>query len=149
MIAVAAWATVAIPIGVDGLAFARAHMSNPLWLPHAKLHCAMSFHAAIALGTAALLLLRRRDRMDRESLFVAALCSTAFWIGLVAAGLWPGTSYSFRGDPANYVPPPTVLGFEIDLNVATAVLTVALGWIGWWVAARPGTSTRRIPAGRP
>lgn len=144
MIAASAWSSMVVPILVDGVLFARAHMRNPFWLPHAKLHCAMSFHAAIALGLAALLLLRGGERADRSSLTVAALCATAFWVGLVAAGLWPGTSYTFEGDPASYRPPPVVLGFEIDLNVALAVIATLLGWTGWWLATRPVPTTSSV-----
>jgi hypothetical protein len=110
---------------------ARAHMANPLWLPHAKLHCAMSFHAAIALGLASLVLVSARPAHDRLVMGVAAFTGTAFWVGLIAAGLWPGTSYSFVGDQANYTPPPEAFGMAPYPNViAGAVLTMA-GWAGF------------------
>ncbi len=30
---------------------------------------------------------------------LAAFLGSAFWIGLIVSGLWPGTSYGFAGDP--------------------------------------------------
>ena len=45
LIGFAAVSSVVIPIGVDGRLLSSMHMRNPRWLPHAKLHCAMSFFA--------------------------------------------------------------------------------------------------------
>jgi hypothetical protein len=39
-------------------------MNNPAWLPHAKLHCAMSFFAGASLGLAALAILWVRPVSD-------------------------------------------------------------------------------------
>ncbi len=50
LVGLAALSSILIPVGVDGVLLSRLHMRNPRWLPHAKLHCAMSFHAALALG---------------------------------------------------------------------------------------------------
>lgn len=136
LIGTAAVSTLVIPIGVDGFLFADAHMNNPAWLPHAKLHCAMSFFGAIGLGAAALMILRARPAEDRASMAIAAFCATAFWGGLIASGYWPGTSYDFLGDPANYVAPPRVWGLAMNLNVAAAVLTIVTGWLGYAIVAR-------------
>jgi hypothetical protein len=136
LIALAAVGSIVIPVAVDGVIMARAHMANSLWLPHAKLHCAMSFHAAIALGLASLVLVTARPAHDRLVMGVAAFTGTAFWVGLIAAGLWTGTSYSFVGDPANYTPPPEAFGIVLYPNViAGAVLTIA-GWAGFAMTGR-------------
>lgn len=90
--------TIVVPIGVDGVLFAKAHMANPLWLPHAKLHCAMSFFAAISLGLSSLAVLMTRPATDRTSAVIATFLSTAFWGGLVLSGTLPGTSYGFLND---------------------------------------------------
>jgi hypothetical protein len=95
LLEVAALSTIIIPIGVDAVLLAKGHMDNPAWLPHAKLHCAMSFFAAISLGSAALAILKARPVSDRFSMDLAAFLGSAFWIGLIAAGLWTGTSYGF------------------------------------------------------
>lgn len=49
LLVVSALSTIIIPLGVDAVLLAKGHMNNPAWLPHAKLHCAMSFFAAISL----------------------------------------------------------------------------------------------------
>ena len=53
LLGTAALSTIIVPIGVDAILLANGHMKNPAWLPHAKLHCAMSFFAAVSLGGAA------------------------------------------------------------------------------------------------
>ena len=132
LIIVAAIFTIVVPIGVDGFLLAKAHMANPLWLPHAKLHCAMSFFAAISLGVSALAVLLTRPATDRASAAIATFLSTAFWAGLVLAGAWPGTSYGLLDDPnfTNFKP-PVVFGLPIDPNVALAVVSIILGWVGF------------------
>ena len=57
LLTAAAISTLIIPIGVDAVILANGHMNNPAWLPHAKLHCAMSFFAAASLGGSALAML--------------------------------------------------------------------------------------------
>lgn len=132
LIVVTAILTIVVPIGVDGLLLAKAHMANPLWLPHAKLHCAMSFFAAISLGVSALAVLWTRPTTDLASAAIAAFLSTTFWVGLVFAGVWPDTSYGFSNDPnlTNFQP-PVVFGLLIDPNVALALVSIILGWVGF------------------
>jgi hypothetical protein len=146
LIAVAAIGSIIIPVAVDGVMMARAHMGNPLWLPHAKLHCAMSFHAAIALGVASLVLVSARPVSDRLVMAVAAFTGTAFWIGLIAAGLWPGTSYSFVGDPAVYTPPPYVLGMAFYPNVVAGIALTIAGWAGFALTTISARSASRAAA---
>jgi hypothetical protein len=143
LIAVAAIGSIVVPVAVDGVMMARAHMGNPLWLPHAKLHCAMSFHAAIALGLASLVLLLARPTSDRLVMGVAAFTATAFWVGLIAAGFWPGTSYSFAGDPAVYVPPPYIIGIAFFPNVGAGIALTIAGWVGFAVTAVTAHSRSR------
>lgn len=132
LIVAAALLTITVPIGVDGLFFAKAHMANPLWLPHAKLHCAMSFFAAISLGVSALAVLRTRSTLDRSSAAIAAFLATAFWMGLVLAGLLPGTSYGFLNDPnLTDIKSPILLGLPIELNVVISIFSIILGWVGF------------------
>lgn len=132
LIVAAALLTIAVPIAVDGLFFAKAHMANPLWLPHAKLHCAMSFFAAISLGVSALAVLRTRSTLDRASAAIAAFLATAFWMGLVLAGLLPGTSYGFLNDPnLADIKAPILLGLPIELNVVISIFSIILGWVGF------------------
>ncbi|MBV9038686.1 MAG: hypothetical protein JO182_29635 [Acidobacteriaceae bacterium] len=131
LIGVAALFTLLIPIGVDGALLPRMHMRNPRWLPHAKLHCAMSFFAAISLGVGALALLALLSVQNLGGMALAAFLSTAFWIGLIVSGWWPGTSYGFEQDPGFIAKPPKLLGVTLDPNVILAVLSIALGWIGF------------------
>lgn len=145
LLGLAAWSSIVVPILVDGVLAANAHMSNPLWLPHAKLHTAMSFFGAIGLGVGALLLLRLPQRDDPAVLGVAAFLATAFWFGLIGAGFWPGTSYDFANDPAVYMAPPIVAGVTIHLNVVVASLTIALGWVGFLLARQSGPRAGRTP----
>jgi len=106
-------------------------MRNPRWLPHAKLHCAMSFFAAAALGEGALAVLWVASPADTGAMALAAFLATAFWAGLIAAGFWPGASYGFEGDPGFTAKPPVLLGIQLDLNVVVASTAVLAGWIGF------------------
>lgn len=132
LIVAAALLTIVVPIAVDGLLFAKAHMANPLWLPHAKLHCAMSFFAAISLGLSSLAVLKTRSILDRSSAAIAAFLATAFWVGLVLAGWLPETSYGFLNDPnLADINPPILLGLPLELNVVISIFSIILGWVGF------------------
>lgn len=134
LIGAAAILTIVVPITVDGIFFAKGHMANPLWLPHAKLHCAMSFFAAISLGVSALAILKTHPMLDRANAALATFLATAFWMSLVLAGLLPGTSYGFLNDPnLTTIQPPVVLGLPIEINVAIALCCIALGWLGFFL----------------
>jgi len=134
LLVVAAVSTLTIPIGVDAVLLAEGHMNNPAWLPHAKLHCAMSFFAAASLGGAALAILSVRPTSDRFCMGLAAFLGSAFWLGLIAAGFWPGTSYGFLNDPVlGSVPAPQLGGIAIYPNVIAAIITIAIAVMGYWL----------------
>lgn len=150
LIILAALMTVVVPFVVDVIFQAGLHMQNPAWLPHAKLHTAMSVHAAIALGVASVALLAARwRRPERADMAIAAFLATSFWAGLILARLWPGTAYSILNNPASAEPPLTLLGLPIEGNVIQSVVTIAIGWAGFALAAsgvgrdRPGADRRR------
>jgi hypothetical protein len=135
LLTAAAISTLIIPIGVDAVILANGHMNNPAWLPHAKLHCAMSFFAAASLGGSALAILKVRPASDRFSMGLAAFLGSAFWIGLIASGFWPGTSYGFLNDPVlGNTPEPQFLGLTIYPNVLAAIITIAIAIAGYWLA---------------
>ncbi|BAY14305.1 hypothetical protein NIES21_00620 [Anabaenopsis circularis NIES-21] len=130
----AALSTIIVPIGVDAILLANGHMNNPAWLPHAKLHCAMSFFAAVSLGGAALAILKVRPVTDHFSMALATFLSSAFWIGLIAAGFWPGTSYGFLNDPVlGNIREPELAGITIYPNVLASVVTIAVAVAGYWL----------------
>ncbi|GBE95075.1 hypothetical protein [Nostoc cycadae] len=130
----AALSTIIVPIGVDAILLANGHMNNPAWLPHAKLHCAMSFFAAVSLGGAALAILKVRPVTDNFSMALATFLSSAFWIGLIAAGFWPGTSYGFLNDPVlGNIREPELAGITIYPNVLASVVTIAVAVAGYWL----------------
>lgn len=134
LLVAAAISTLTIPIGVDAVLLANGHMNNPAWLPHAKLHCAMSFFAAASLGSAALAILKVRPTSDRFSMGLAAFLSSAFWMGLIAAGFWPGTSYGFLNDPVlGNMREPELGGISIYPNVVAAMITIAIAIVGYWL----------------
>jgi hypothetical protein len=131
----AALSTIIIPLGVDAVLLSKGHMNNPAWLPHAKLHCAMSFFAAISLGGAALAVLKARPVTDRFSMGLAAFLGSAFWVGLIASGFWPGTSYGFLNDPVlGNTPEPQLFGIIIHMNVVLSLITIAIAIAGYWFA---------------
>lgn len=135
-------ATIVVPVLLDGVILASRHMNNPAWLPHAKLHTAMGFFAAIGLGVGALICLLGRPVTDRFSMATGAYLAGAFWIAVLAAGCWPGTSAFFVDDPVYSHPlyRPEFLGMPD--NVATAVLMIVLVVIGLaLVLRRQKTST--------
>jgi hypothetical protein len=134
LLSLAALSTLIIPIWTDAILLANAHMNNPAWLPHAKLHCAMSFFAAASLGVAALLILKVRPTTDRFSMALAAFLSSAFWLGLIAAGFWPGTSYGFLNDPVlGNIREPQLGGIAIYPNVAAGMVTIAIAIVGYYL----------------
>jgi hypothetical protein len=132
---IVAAATVVLPVLLDGVVLGDAHMQNPAWLPHAKLHTAISFLAAIALGGGALVCLLARPVTDRFTMAMGAYLAGAFWIALIAAGAWPGTSYYFAGDPVYGGNDPQILG--VPNNVATALLMIAVVVIGLLLVLGP------------
>ena len=135
LLVTAALSTIIIPLGVDAILLSKGHMGNPAWLPHAKLHCAMSFFAAISLGGSALAILKVRPITDRFSMGLATFLSSAFWIGLIASGLLPGTSYGFLKDPVlGNTPEPKLLGITIYMNVVLSLITIAIAGAGYWFA---------------
>jgi len=130
LLVVVAIATIVLPVLLDGVILSGAHMDNPAWLPHAKLHTAMAFCAGAALGIGALACLLGRPVTDRFSMTLGAYLAAAFWLSVLAAGIWPGTSYFFVGDPtyAHPLQRPETLG--MPNNVATAVLMIVLVVMG-------------------
>ncbi|MBW4582808.1 MAG: hypothetical protein KME42_24845 [Tildeniella nuda ZEHNDER 1965/U140] len=137
LLVAAAISTLTVPIGVDAVLLANGHMNNPAWLPHAKLHCAMSFFAAASLGSAALAILNVRPTSDRFSMGLAAFLGSAFWLGLIAAGFWPGTSYGFLNDPVlGNVQEPQIGGISIYPNVIAAIVTIAIAVVGYWLTGK-------------
>lgn len=130
LLVVVAIATVVLPVLLDGVILRGAHMDNPAWLPHAKLHTAMAFFAGAALGIGALICLVARPVTDRFAMTVGGYLAGAFWISVLAAGCWPGTSYFFVDDPVYSHPlqRPETLG--MPNNVATAVLMIVLVALG-------------------
>lgn len=135
-------ATIIVPVLLDGVIMAGAHMNDPAWLPHAKLHAAMGFFAAVGLGIGALICLLGRPVTDRFVMAVGGYLAGAFWIAVLAAGCWPGTSYFFVGDPVYSHPlhRPEILG--MPNNVATAVLMIVLVVIGLVLVLRRRASAR-------
>jgi hypothetical protein len=143
LLVVAALSTLIVPIVTDAVVLASGHMSNPAWLPHAKLHCAMSFFAAVSLGSAALAILKVRPTSDRFSMGLAAFLGSAFWIGLIAAGFWPGTSYGFLNDPVlGNVREPEFGGIPIYPNVVAAMVTIAIAAVGYWLTGQKKSMER-------
>ena len=137
LLGASALSTIIVPIGVDAILLANGHMNNQAWLPHSKLHCAMSFLAAVSLGGAALAILKVRPVTDRFSMGLAAFLSSAFWIGLIAAGFWPGTSYGFLNDPVlGNIREPELGGITIYPNVVASVVTIAIAIAGYWLTSR-------------
>ena len=144
LLGAAALSTIIVPIGVDAILLSKAHMNNPAWLPHAKLHCAMSFFAAVSLGSAALAILKVRPASDRFSMGLAAFLGSAFWVGLIAAGFWPGTSYGFLNDPVlGNVREPELGGIAIYPNVAIGVVAIAVAIAGYWLTEQTKPIDRR------
>jgi len=130
LLVVVAIVTIVLPVLLDGVILRGAHMDNPAWLPHAKLHTAMGFCAGAALGIGALACLLGRPLTDRFSMTLGAYLAAAFWLSVLAAGFWPGTSYFFVGDPS-YAHPlqrPETLG--MPNNVATALLMIVFVVVG-------------------
>jgi hypothetical protein len=68
---------------------------------------------------------------------IAAFLGSAFWIGLIAAGFWPGTSYGFLNDPVlGNIREPEFGGIPIYPNVVAALITIAIALTGYWLTGQ-------------
>ena len=128
LLVVAAAITVVGPVLLDGVVLAGAHMDNPAWLPRAKLHAAIAFVTAVALGGGALVCLLARPVTDSFAMAMGGYLAGAFWIALIVAGAWPGTSYYFADDPVYGKDAAQTLG--VPNNVATALIMIAIVVVG-------------------
>ena len=130
LLVIVAAITMVAPVVLDGVVLAGAHMNNPAWLPHAKLHAAIALLAAVAMGGGALVCLLARPVTDRFAMAMGGYLAGAFWITLVAAGAWPGTSYYFAGDPVYGNSIDGARTFGVPNNVATALLVIVAVTVG-------------------
>ena len=128
LLVIVAAVTVVAPMLLDGVVLAGAHMDNPAWLPHAKLHAAIALVTAVALGGGALVCLLARPVTDAFAMAMGGYLAGAFWIALIAAGAWPGTSYYFADDPV--YGGSAAQAFGVPNNVATALVMIALAVLG-------------------
>lgn len=99
---------------------AAQHLRNDAWPPHAKFHDAQYIGMSILLGVIALVLVLRREG-ERGSLWTAAAVLSTPWLGLLAAGLFPGTAIQDPGFDN-----PTVLGLHPQVLLALVLLAVLL-----------------------
>ncbi len=135
---VVALVTVVSPALAD---YNATHIFNPAWPPHAKFHDAMTIQLGVLLGVLALVLLwlPARDRARERAEFVLALVvASLYWVALIGADLFPGTSYvdpEFAADlplVAGVLPPQVVLAAVLLLLLVVSDLL--------WRAARPATA---------
>lgn len=106
--------------------FNAAHLFNPNWPPHAKLHNAMHAVMLLIVATVSAVALARKPR-SRASIGVAVLTAMSFWPGLILSPLIPGTSLYATEELRS-------LGFPI--NFVLSVVWIVLTASGWWLAAR-------------
>jgi hypothetical protein len=142
LLVIVAAITVVGPVLLDGVVLAGAHMDNPAWLPHAKLHAAIAFVTAVALGGGALACLLARPVTDTFAMAMGGYLAGAFWIALIAAGAWPGTSYYFADDPVYGKDEARTFG--VPNNVATALVMIAIVVVGLLLVLGP---RRRLSRG--
>ena len=128
LLVIVAAITVVAPMLLDGVVLAGAHMENPAWLPHAKLHAAIALLAAVALGGGALVCLLARPVTDAFSMAMGGYLAGAFWVALIGAGAWPDTSYYFADDPVYGKSTAQTLG--VPNNVVTALVMIAAVVVG-------------------
>ena len=76
----------------------------------------------------ALVCLLARPVTDRFAMAMGGYLACAFWIALIAAGAWPGTSYYFADDPVYGKSTAQTLG--VPNNVATALVMIAAVVVG-------------------
>lgn len=76
---------------------------------------------------------------------LAAFLGSAFWIGLIVAGFWPGTSYGFLNDPVlGNVQEPELGGISIYPNVVAAMLTIAVAGVGYWLTGQKKSTNQSL-----
>lgn len=141
LLVIVAAVTVVAPMLLDGVVLAGAHMDNPAWLPHAKLHAAIALLAAVALGGGSLVCLLARPVTDAFAMAMGGYLAVAFWVALIAAGAWPGTSYYFADDPVYGKSAAHTLG--VPNNVATALVMTAAVVVGLLLVLGPRRRSAR------
>ncbi|MGW5575047.1 DUF6640 family protein [Nocardia thailandica] len=96
---------------------AAQHLRNDAWPPHAKFHDAQYIGMSVLLGLLALALVLRRGDGARSRVWTACAILSTPWLGLLAAGLFPGTAVQDPGFDN-----PTVLGLHPQVLLALVLL---------------------------
>lgn len=82
----------------------ETHIFNSKWPPHAKFHNAQTMALGTMLGLLGLYFLWFRKGNKQHTLQLAVLFSALYWLGQVAASVFPGTAladpdFSYPGQP--------------------------------------------------
>jgi hypothetical protein len=130
-------AFVAFTTGIGGLladyflASGAQHIKNPRWSPHAKFHNAQGILMGVLLASLTIALLFHRRVLGRETLLLAALIASVYWLSIFAAPIFPGIAFvdpEFAAGAPNVgkVPLQLAIGFVL---VGLLVIAVAVGFI--------------------
>jgi hypothetical protein len=120
-------AFVAFITGIGGLladyflASGAQHIKNPRWSPHAKFHNAQGILMGVLLASLTIALLFHQRVMGRESLVLAALVASVYWLAIFTAPIFPGVAFV---DPEFIAGAPNV--GKVPLQLAISFVLVCL-----------------------
>jgi hypothetical protein len=114
--------------GFGGLLFdamvpitAKQHLWNPNWPPHAKLHNCQSMLLGIINGSLTLILLFGIRPLTLPIFFAATSLSSAYFVAMLLAPLFPGTAWT---DPEFVAATPRPLGLHPQQLVSYVLLAL-------------------------
>ena len=130
-------ALVAFITGIGGLladyflSSGAQHIKNPRWSPHAKFHNAQGILMGAMLASLTIALLFHQRVMGRETLLLAALVASVYWLAIFTAPIFPGVAFvdpEFAAGAPNVgkVPLQLAIGFVL---VGLLVVAVTIGFI--------------------
>ena len=104
---------------------AKQHLKNPLWKPHAKLHNAQGILMGFLQGVLAIGLLFLVP-LSLETILLAALITSHYWVALMAAPIFPGTAWV---DPEFDAETPRPFGLHPQQLIAYGLLALLLAGV--------------------
>lgn len=97
----------------------RQHMKNPGWPAHAKFHNGQTIWMGIGLGMLTFVLLFGLGSLGLRSLLCAAGTASLYWLSMILAPMFPGTTWH---DPEFRASTPRPLGMHPQQLLAYVIL---------------------------
>lgn len=109
---------------------AKQHLWNPRWPAHAKFHNCQTMVIGILLGFVSLWLLFGARPLSREHLFLSAAVAGVYFVSMLFAPLFPGTSWHDQ-EFAQLDPMPLGLASQKLVACIVCFLLLAACTLAW------------------